>query len=215
MHEGREFHGNLAPADARIRSRKRLPHWEAPKAIYFVTFRLYDSLPRGTAQAVVTERNDIFGTAKQQGRAHSASERERLSRLFSVRIEQYLDRGVGACYLAKPTIARGVADALKHFDGTRYHLHAWCVMPNHVHVVLEPRGNYSLAGILHSWKSYTAQLANRILGRTGPFWQREYYDHLIRDGKQYSRSIRYVAENPTRAGLQEWPWVEVRSRGGI
>ena len=111
------------------------------------------------------------------------------------------------CLLENAEIARVVADALKKFDGYRYRLFAWVVMPNHVHALFQVIGKTSLADILHSWKSYIAKAANQILGRRGEFWQREYHDHLIRDINEFNRAIRYVAENPAKAGLKDWPWV--------
>jgi REP element-mobilizing transposase RayT len=177
----------------RIRTRGRLPHWEADRGIYFVTFRLADSVPRAVLESL-KQRNQLPGGRK-------------ISRAKP--LEDFLDRGGGACYLANPRIAEIVGKALNRFDQERYRLFAWCLMPNHVHVVFQPEPGHALAGILHSWKSFTAQEANLLLGRKGPFWQREYYDHLIRDGKQFVRAIRYVAENPARAGLTRWPWVYV------
>ncbi|MDE3136692.1 MAG: transposase [Acidobacteriota bacterium] len=106
-------------------------------------------------------------------------------------------------------IARVVADAIRYYQGKRYELFAWCVMPNHVHVVFSPREEHRLQSILHSWKSYSAQAANRILGRNGPFWQREYFDHLIRSEASLWKIIRYVSENPRKAGLKVWPCVGV------
>jgi REP element-mobilizing transposase RayT len=100
-----------------------------------------------------------------------------------------------------------VVDALKKFDGSRYRLFAWSVMPNHVHVLFQTVGEIPLAEILHSWKSYSAKMGNRILGRGGEFWQREYYDRLIRNQDEFDRALRYVAENPEKAGLKDWPWV--------
>ena len=100
-----------------------------------------------------------------------------------------------------------VASAIRHFDGDRYRLFAWCVMPNHVHAVLQPLGTWNLAQILHSWKSFTAQRANALLNRSGAFWQREYYDRMLRDGKEFLRAVEYVGRNPEKAGLNDWPWV--------
>lgn len=191
-----------------MRSRGRLPHWESENGVYFVTFRQSDSLPRAIAHEFEAEKRDIVATARQE-QALSSTERRRLAKLFSARVETYLDSGVGACHLAKPQIARIVANALRYFDGQRYHLFAWCVMPNHVHVVVQPLRGHGLADILHSWKSHTAKEANQFLRRSGEFWQREYYDHLIRDGEEFARIIRYVAENPMRAGLPNWRWVAV------
>ncbi len=99
-----------------------------------------------------------------------------------------------------------VASAIRHFDGQRYRLYAWCVMPNHVHAVLEPLGAWKLAQILHSWKSFTAHEANRLLKRSGEFWQREYYDRMLRDGREFLRAVEYVGNNPLKAGLRDWPW---------
>ncbi len=88
---------------------------------------------------------------------------------------------------------------------------AWCVMPNHVHVLFSPLREHTLDAILHSWKSYSARKANALLGRTGPFWQREYFDHLVRDQSSLRRITQYIQDNPKRAGLLDWPWVEVLS----
>jgi REP element-mobilizing transposase RayT len=190
-----------------IRSRGKLPHWEDKAATYFVTFRLRDSLPKAAVEKIEFERRNVVATAKAMQREISEHERERLADLFSGKIESYLDAGSGACHLANPEVARMVAQTLFHFDAVRYRLFAWCVMPNHVHVVFQPLAGNRLAEILHTWKSYSAKRANRILRRAGDFWQREYYDHLIRDESDLHRVVRYVLENPRKAGLKDWPWV--------
>jgi len=190
--------------------KRRLPHWEASHATYFVTFRLADSLPQETLRTFLFERGDIVATTKQMNRELSPSERARLTKLFSERIEGCLDAGIGECVLAEPDAASIVARALKHFQGRRYDLSAWCVMPNHVHVVVRPCPGHRLAEILHSWKSFTATRINRLLGRAGRLWQREYFDHLIRDEREFGRIIQYVLENPAKAGLKNWPWVGMR-----
>lgn len=104
-------------------------------------------------------------------------------------------------------VAKIVAESIQHFEGTRYRLLAWCVMPNHVHVVFSPLGGNHLDGILHSWKSFSALRANRLLGIRGAFWQREYFDHLIRSEESLLKIIDYVKGNPRRAGLRNWPWL--------
>jgi REP element-mobilizing transposase RayT len=181
-------------AVAQIRNRGRLPHWETEHGIYFVTVRLADSLPK----SVVASLQARFAN---DGAAIRKKSRE---------IEKYIDVGIGACYFRMPAIASLIADTLRHFDGVRYRLFAWCIMPNHLHVVFQPQGRFRLEEILHSWKSYSAQVANKQLGRCGqPFWQREYYDHLIQDGEQFRRAVRYTAENPLKAGLTDWRWVYV------
>jgi REP element-mobilizing transposase RayT len=196
----------------RIRTRGRLPHWETEEATYFVTFRLFDSLPRPAVQAYEFERRDILERARQAKRELSQWEHRRLKQIFAQKIDRFLNTGRGACYLREPRVAGTVAEAFRHFDGKRYRLIAWCIMPNHVHVVFGVLPSHELAEIVHSWKSFTAQQANRLLGRTGEFWQREYYDHLVRDSAELKRVISYVVENPRKSGLNNWPWVEVYQR---
>ncbi|MDD4025348.1 MAG: helicase-related protein [Kiritimatiellae bacterium] len=122
----------------------------------------------------------------------------------------------GACVLRAPAIAGIVRDALCHFDGQRYHLHAWCVMPNHVHAVVTPWGEHTLSAILHSWKSYTAHLINKRLRTHGEVWERESFDHLIRSADALGRFVNYVENNPVEAGLCTRPdqW-EFSSCGAI
>jgi REP element-mobilizing transposase RayT len=196
-----------------IRDRGRLPHWEKDNATYFVTFRLSDSLPRTVLDRIASERESILRLARQQSRALTTTERQHLKRISTVRIEQYLDTGAGSCSLRERDIAAVVAETLLLFDETKYRLFAWCIMPNHVHVVARIFPTHQLAEVLHSWKSYTAKEANRILGIRGSFWQREYYDHLLRDDAEFERAVKYVVENPVKAGLKGWEWVWVRGQG--
>jgi REP element-mobilizing transposase RayT len=117
-----------------------------------------------------------------------------------------LDAGYGSCALHDSRIAQFIVDAWRFHDGSRYRLIAWCVMPNHVHVVFELFRGAKLARVVHSWKSFTSSRANALLGRVGPLWSREYYDHLVRDQRELEATVRYVVENPITAGLREWPW---------
>ena len=98
-------------------------------------------------------------------------------------------------------------DALEFLNGKRIRLLAWCVMPNHVHLVFRILPGQRLSTVMHSLKSFTANKANKLLGRSGQFWQREYYDRMVRDAEELERAIRYVLNNPEKAGLVEWPWV--------
>ncbi|HMD30319.1 MAG TPA: transposase [Candidatus Acidoferrales bacterium] len=198
-----------------VRSRGYLPHWETANAIYFVTFRLADSLPRELVFQLRRERQAIEN-ASQTGTS-TAADTARLHKLRTIlkKAERCLDDGLGECRMRDPGIAQTVADAIRHFEGKRYRLMAWCVMPNHVHVVFSPMGAHTLQAILHSWKSFSAQAANKRLGRTGAFWQREYFDHLVRNEASLAKIVRYVQNNPRRAGLRDWPWVEVISDRGL
>jgi REP element-mobilizing transposase RayT len=192
-----------------IRTRGKLPHWEENEATYFVTFRLADSMPQSVLQAFEFERRNIVAAAKQADRPLSPSEEKRLEKLFSEKVQSKLDAGVGHCYLAKPAVAELVAEALLHFDSSRYRMYAWCIMPNHVHALFRVLEGHKLAEVLQAWKSYSANKANRLLKRSGEFWQREYYDHLVRSEEEFYRIVRYIAENPIKAGLRDWRWVGV------
>jgi REP element-mobilizing transposase RayT len=148
------------------------------------------------------------------------------------RIEEYLDAGHGECWLRRPEIAMLVEGALLHFDTQRYLLLAWCLMPNHVHALIETRAGWPLDGVLHSWKSFTSHEAGKILaggaggrpalpGRqrqrpAGEFWQREYLDRYVRNAEHYENVLAYIEENPVKAGLAKiktaWPWSSARFR---
>jgi REP element-mobilizing transposase RayT len=214
---------NMSPT---IRSRGYLPHWECDHAVYFVTFRLADSLPqellarlRQERAALDRSRSTVSCSAGFQPASVSKTpagkmpalqaDQTRARKLQAIlqKAEQCLDGGLGECHMRDPRIAKIVADTIRHFDGQRYQLIAWCVMPNHVHVIFSPLGEETLETILHAWKSYSAHEANTLLRRTGHFWQREYFDHIVRNETSLHKIIRYVEDNPQKAGLQNWPWV--------
>jgi REP element-mobilizing transposase RayT len=209
-------HGRTAHATATlvIRQGAYLPHWTLTTGgLYAVTYRLADSLPRAVLERFVMERDELIRKEQRKSEGLSDLQMQELMRLHSQRIEAALDAGSGACWLKRPEIAERVVGNWLHFDGQRYCLHAWCVMPNHVHVLLEPLTGFTLADIVHSWKSFTAKFANKLLGRSGNFWQPEYYDHLIRDDADYTHAIWYIEQNPAKAGLTDWCWVS-RGTGG-
>jgi REP element-mobilizing transposase RayT len=191
------------------RTRGYLPHLETQEAIYFVTFRLADSLPKELVLQLLQERDTIQRLAETT----TAGDLSRLRELRALmkKAERCLDRGHGHCSLQDPRVARMVAEALRHFHGQRYRLFAWCLMPNHVHVLFSPLREHTLDAILHSWKSYSAHPANALLARAGPFWQPEYFDHLVRDQSSLRKVTHYIRDNPRRAGLVNWPWVEILS----
>ena len=176
-------------------SRGYLPHCEA-RNLQFITFRLYDSVPK-----------EVILKWKEQV-AHD-SDFEQANKLLRL-LDQYEDAGKGSCYLKDERIAKLVQDALLFHDGKRYKLLNWCIMPNHVHVLIEKFEGVTLSGILHSWRSFTSHKANEILGRTGDFWMKDYFDRFIRDESHLNATIRYIENNPVKAGLanepEDWPW---------
>ncbi len=188
-----------------ISSGENLPHWQCNNAIYHISFRLADSVPRSVRERWLSEREHLIAHA-QQNKEFSVEIERKIQYLYSEQIEKHLDVGYGNCYLRKTEIAALVANSLIHFDNMRYRLHAWCIMPNHVHVIVEAMPNQNISKIIHSWKSYTAHRANEILGLTGDFWQKDAYNHIIRSQKEYYFQIRYTWENPEKARLQNWQW---------
>jgi putative transposase len=173
-------------------SRGYLPHFDSEDIVQFLTFRLADSLP---AEAAVRLRQ-----AK-----HPESLRDEM-----------LDRGWGACWLRSDRIASLVEQAFLAFDGARYRLHAWTIMPNHIHVLLTISPGFALGGVVGSWKRYTAREANKILGRNGAFWQDDYWDRFIRNEDHFAATVAYIDQNSVKAGLASsadlWPWGSARFR---
>ena len=214
--------GNL---DYRFFYRRHLPHFQPPGATIFVTFRLAGSIPQAVLRELVAERQRVDamldGIADPVERSRRAYLEER--RLFG-KWDAALDSAQqGPFWLRDPRVAGLVEESLHHRDGGVYTLDAFCVMPNHVHLVCtplpKPDGTYhALTAILHSLKRYTARQSNLLLGREGQFWQHESYDHVVRDEDELYRIIAYVMNNPVKAGLvatcEEWPWTYVAELWG-
>lgn len=164
--------------------------------------------------------------------AASVSDLHKRDAALRQRIETYLDAGYGSCILQEPEIAKCVVDTWLRFDGERYRLLEWVVMPNHCHVLIEQLEGAPLGKIVLSWKNYTARMINRYVGRTGvrrsqepsqgpsqedgQVWQREYWDRFIRDEHHFAAAKRYIAMNPVNAGLvaspEEWSWSSAKDR---
>lgn len=164
-------------------SRGYLPHVDAPGLFQSITFRLADSLSPDVLERLAQQALDDVERRKH--------------------IETLLDAGHGECWLKRQQIAQIVENALLHFDGERYRLIAWCIMPNHVHVLIETRAGHPLAEVVHSWKSFTAKAINQCLGRSGEVWQREYFDRYIRDDRHLQAAIDYIESNPVKAKLAQ------------
>jgi REP element-mobilizing transposase RayT len=207
------------PLRSGVHTRGYLPHVKREGARYFVTFRLADSLPKEVLLRYQSERAEGLRrfhaaqhTAKRLGTAPPKPQMlEEIERDYFRKLETYLDKGQGECWLKRPDIAVLVANAFRFFDGERYRLDAWVVMPNHVHLVLWPMPNHTLSEIVQSLKRFTAREANKTLKRTGnTFWQPEPYDHWIRDDEEHARCCRYVVNNPVKARLcvspEQWKW---------
>jgi putative DNA methylase len=168
-------------------------------------------LPQEVLLCYQQEREALVVKAERDGHELSWFERKRLFELYSEKVQSYLDAGYGDCWLKDERFADLVVAALKFFDQQRYELSAWVAMPNHVHAIVRPLSNHLLHEIVKSWKGYTGREANKLLHRSGDgFWEREYYDHVLRDDKEKAVSIAYIHDNPVKAGLcsrpEDWKW---------
>lgn len=174
-----------------------LPHFDDGQSLQAITYRLGDALP---AEVLVKLTEQLADDDTRRGK-----------------IEHYLDVGHGCCLLRRAENARMVVENWRQFHGTRYQLHAWVVMPNHVHVLIEPLANYGLSQIVHSWKSYTAKAMLRhnagqrpALPTASRIGQADYWDRFIRNEHHYRATVDYIHHNPVKAGLcanaEDWPW---------
>jgi hypothetical protein len=149
-------------------SKRNLPHWYQDGTAYFATFRLADSIPQSKLKQWHTEREE-WKTANPE--PLSDDQLREYAERFPDRFQKWLDAGRGACVLENLECGRIVANAMHFFDGQRYHLDAWVVMPNHVHVIFQAMPPYTPKEILHSWKSYSANKINELLEQSGRLWQ--------------------------------------------
>lgn len=199
--------------------RSRLPHIQPLGGTFFVTARLYDSVPQIEKQRL----SETFLLRKQQimaQRDHTPDELDRLTKQYFTAYETILEKSdFGPKWLAIDAVAEQVAAALHYFDAKRYELIAYCLMSNHIHVVFTLNDNGTMGAVtlqqtMHSLKSFTASKCNELLDRTGAFWEYESYDRLVRDRDELHRIVKYVLQNPVKAGLcqgwQDWEWTYIK-----
>jgi REP element-mobilizing transposase RayT len=169
------------------RSREYIPHLNGWGEHQSITLRLYDALPRSVAMLLQAKALEL-PEPEQVEAAHDEA-------------QQWLDAGYGSCILKEAQVATVVENALLHFHRERYQVMEWCVMPNHLHALLYITPPFTLSSIIHSFKSYSAKEANRVLGRRGPFWFPEYFDRYIRSENHFKIASHYIRENPVKARL--------------
>jgi len=174
-----------------------LPHWRQDGAAYFVTFRLADALPK---EKLRQWQEDRSAWMNEHPEPHDEATLREYYQLFPDRLQNWLDAGSGSCLLAEKEAKELVEVALKKFDGERYRLYEFVVMPNHVHVLVSPLADNLLSDILHSWKSYTASELNQRRGTKGAVWQKESFDHIVRSPEQMARIRKYIRDNPEQGG---------------
>jgi putative DNA methylase len=183
-------------------SRGYFPHFDGEGVTQHVCFHLFDSLPQHTLDKW---REELKSLPEKEAEIEKR-----------MRIQEYLDSGYGSCFLRDNRLAEILENALLHFDGERYALHAWCVMPNHARTLFTPKASFKMSGIVHSWKSFTANVCNKVLERTGKFWEHEPFDRYIRNERHYRNAIAYIENNPVNAGMcekpEDWRWSSARRR---
>ena len=174
-------------------SRGYLPHFESSVVIQSVTYRLADALPK-----------EVIERFRQELEGHENDDQE-----LRQRIEAWQDAGHGSCALRASAHARIVIEAWQHFDSSRCNLHAWVVMPNHVHLLVQMIPPHTLSDAVESWKRFTATRINQLMARSGRFWQEDYWDRYIHDDNHYRATVAYIHDNPVKAGLvvraEDWP----------
>ncbi len=219
-----------------IITRRHLPHWYAPGAAHFVTYRLAGSLPREFIERMKHRKQRLLKTRPTTSTTQTQYLERVHKQLFAAYDEQ-LDSHSDVHWLDDPRIAAIVRESLRYLHGEKYELLAHSIMPTHVHVLLLPYDvpcrtvdcplseeeigetadrKGPLSSIMHSLKSFTAHEANKLLRREGQFWQHESYDHWVRNDNELERIVEYINANAVRAGLasraHEYFWCSAHDR---
>jgi putative transposase len=191
---------------------RRLPHIQPQEETFFITYRLADAIP----MCKIKEFNEIVDQRKELAR--SKEEKYKQQKHYFRLVDGYLDKMANEPYwLKQPAIAEIVADSLHFCDGKFYKLWCYCVMPNHVHLVITTLKNAPpLYTILQKHKRHTAKECNKLLNRSGQFWTHESYDHVVRNNDEFNRIVFYTINNPVKAGFiknwSEWKWAYIDTR---
>jgi putative transposase len=199
------------PNDELLITQRKLPHWAQAGAMVFITWRTQDSMPKHIIERWRAERNrwlvghDIDPTQKgwkSRVQELPAEDMVEFHDLFTCRWHDELDACHGACYLEQTEIREIVQNSLLFFDGDRYEMHDFVIMPNHVHLMACFPDKESMLAQCDSWKHFTAREINRRLGTQGRFWQQDAFDHLVRHEGQFRRLRDYIAQNPAKVHLK-------------
>ncbi len=177
-----------------------LPHWQQARSLVFLTWRLIDSVPADRLRDWTSERRRWLAHHPEP---HDATTRATYRTLFPARMEAWLDASEGRCELRSPTNRAIVEEVLRHQEGETHELHAFVIMPNHVHVLVRLLSGCRLEDRVRRWKTWSARHINQQTGRTGPLWQEGYWDRLVRDSEHRRRCMAYIQGNPMRANLPD------------
>jgi REP element-mobilizing transposase RayT len=185
-------------------TQNRLPHWQQIGATCFVTWRLADSLPKDVLDSHFEDRKAWLACHPEPWDEATESD---YHRRFTARIDEWLDQGEGSCLIRQPQLADLARQTLLHFDGERFMMVSFVIMPNHIHVLFTLNAAWTLEQVVHSWKRHSSREINRAIGESGPLWQKDYFDRLVRDSSHFSNCVRYIRRNPTKARLSTGDYV--------
>ncbi|HRT04793.1 MAG TPA: transposase [Kiritimatiellia bacterium] len=189
-------------------SRGYLPHADQAGIVQFITYHLADSQPADVVERLSLELATLPSSQQDLHRRK--------------RIEEWMDAGYGSCLLRQPEMAAMLVENWRKYEGVRYELLAWVVMPNHAHVMIRLQEGMSLPKIVQAWKGYSGRKIAEFLRASGTawnaprIWHREYWDRFIRDARHFQNAMDYIHLNPVKAGLvaspEDWPWSSASSR---
>lgn len=178
-----------------------LPHWTQYGKITFITFHLADSLPKHVIDFMQTEYNLLKLQLEKEG---SSTNIARLKVIRHNQLEKYLDKGYGSCLLSSPIFRNVIVNTLNYNNGNTFLLHSYVIMPNHVHLLLEPKGENTIQQITHSIKSFSSHEINKQRHSTGSIWQKEFFGRIIRNEDHYMRVLEYIRNNPKHCSPTEY-----------
>ncbi len=202
--------------------KRNLPHIQPVNSIFFVTFRLANSLPKSVIEKLQIEQEIII---RQLGKIKNRTEKVKniyiQQKRYFGKFDKLIDGSSSGSYWLKDNrVAKIVVSSIYFYNNNKYILYCFCIMPNHVHLLFKPLQTvykkqnsifkYSVTKILQDLKKFTAKEANKILKRKGAFWHNESYDHVVRDKTEFKKIFNYILQNPVKAGLvknwKEWRW---------
>ena len=176
-----------------ITFKDNLPHADQKGKYQYVTFRLADSLPSSKCKELKAITEDFLELNPKPWNHETLI---RYWQSIGHLENKLLDNGYGECLLRRPEVREIVSSAIKHFDGERYDIIAYVIMPNHVHLLIQCKESYSISQIISSIKRFSANQVNKLLNRKGPFWMKRYFDRLPRNEEDFTHYIKYIKANP-------------------
>jgi putative transposase len=187
-------------ADLPIKTYHRhLPHWRQEGATYFVTFRLGDSIPQEKLRDLKFLREE-WELAHPEPR--SEEDWSQFARSITKAAERYLDEGYGECQFREQRSCEDLRQRFERFQGERYFISCWAIMPNHCHALIRPAGAHDLEDLLGGMKAANSRAINKAIGAEGALWAQETHDRIVRDAEHLWRVVQYIGRNPKKAGLE-------------